>query len=129
MKHDEFQKKYLTPYEGLKHIFWPEKGFIVWRPATGNNVELLHIMTFERGNGYAQELVDQMLQELEATPPYFSIFGFALSSRANLKDIYRRLGFNVTDDIPAPYKDGPSFIFWQSYEVLLARIRNRNAGR
>lgn len=121
MKHDEFQEKYLTPYEGLKHIFWPKKGFIVWRPATGNNIELLHIMTFERGKGYARELVDQMLQELEATPPYFSIFGFALSSRAGLKDIYRRLGFNVTEDIPAPYKDGPSFIFWQSYEVLLTR--------
>ncbi len=129
MKLEEFQEKYLTPFEGLRYIFWPEKGFIVWRPATGNNIELLHIMTFEHGKGYARELVNQMVRDLETTPPYFSVFGFSLSSRTNLKDIYRRLGFNITEDIPAPYKGGPSFIFWQSYDVLLARLRNGNRSR
>jgi ribosomal protein S18 acetylase RimI-like enzyme len=129
MVYDDFQRKYLTPYERLDHIFKPDKGFIVWRPATGNNVELLHIMTFQQRKGYARELVGQMVRELEASPPYFSIFGFALSSRTHLKDIYRRLGFNVTEDIPAPYKDGPSFIFWQSYEALRARLQSGNTER
>lgn len=118
MNFEDFEKKYLGPFAGLEYVFWPDKGFVVWRAGTGGNSELLHIMTFVRGKGYAKELVREMLRRLIPNPPYYSVFGFALSSRIELKGIYASLGFLTTEDIPAPYKGGPAFIFHQSYEKL-----------
>lgn len=114
----EFLAKYVTSYTHLEYVYWPEKGFIVWRLSTGENVELLHIKTFVRSSGYASELVREMVKRLIKKPPFFSIFGFALASRVYLKEVYTHLGFHVTDNIKAPYKDDSSFIFWRSYEEL-----------
>jgi GNAT superfamily N-acetyltransferase len=116
---EEFEEKYLAPYKDLDYVFWPEKGFIVWRMSTGENAELLHVRTFVRGKGYSRELVGAMIQGLhEKRPPYFSVFGFALASRVDLKTVYPRLGFEISEDIPGPYKGGPSFMFYQSFEKL-----------
>lgn len=117
MTFEEFSKKYLEKFRELKYIFEPEKGFIVWRVGTGENIELLHLRTFYQGKGYARELIGKMIRQLEKNPPYHTIFGFALASRSNLKEIYIKLGFNVTEEIPVPYKE-PSFIFWQEYVKL-----------
>ncbi len=115
---EEFLAKYVKPYDDLRYAYWPNKGFIVWRLSTGENAELLHIKTFVRGKGYSKELVKAMLDGLRKTPPFFSVFGFALASRTDLREIYQHLGFHTTEDIPAPYKGGPSFIFYRSYEEL-----------
>lgn len=115
---EKFQEKYLAPFEGLHHIFWPEKGYIVWRSGTGNNTELLHIGTFSHGKGYAKELIREMLNELKSKPPFYSVFGFALSSREELRPIYKALGFNISDNITGMYKGGPAFMFSASYEAL-----------
>ncbi len=118
----EFKKKYLEMYENLSYEFWPNKGFIVWRMSTGENAELLHVRVFVKRKGYATELVRTMIQRLaEERPPYFSVFGFALSSRTDLKEIYTHLGFKITENILPPYKGGESFIFWQTFEELKNR--------
>lgn len=118
----EFKKKYLEPYENLSYEFWPDKGFIVWRMSTGENAELLHVRVFVKRKGYATELVRTMVRRLaEEHPPYHSVFGFALASRTDLKEVYAHLGFNITEDIPAPYQGGPSFIFHQTFEELKKR--------
>lgn len=114
----EFLSKYIEKFRDIDFIYWPEKGFIVWRLGTGGNMELLHIRTFIPKKGYAKELIGAMVKKIQNKPPYYSIFGFALSSRENLKEIYRQLGFNVTPDIAGPYKTSPSFLFYQSYEEL-----------
>jgi ribosomal protein S18 acetylase RimI-like enzyme len=118
MDYQEFLTKYVERFRDLKYVFWPDKGFIVWRVSTGENVELLHIRTFVRGKGYSRELIREMVLRLKEDPPYYSIFGFALSSRTELKAIYQSLGFNISEDIVPPYKGGNSFIFWQDYKVL-----------
>jgi len=114
----EFEKKYLEPFRELQYVFWPEKGFIVWRTATGENTELLHLRSFKFGQGYAKELIAEMIKQLEKKPPYYSVFGFGLSNRPELKEIYRHLGFETTEDLEPPYKNGKSMIFWQDFEVL-----------
>lgn len=114
----EFEKKYLEPFRELHYVFWPEKGFIVWRLATGENVELLHLRSFKFGRGYAKELIAEMVKQLEKNPPYYSVFGFSLNNRPELKEIYKRLGFNTTEDIEPPYKGSRSVIFWQDFQTL-----------
>lgn len=118
MDYNEFLERYIRKYEHLRWVFWPEKGFIVWRMGTGGNAELLHITSFKQGRGYGRELVGEMVRQLQENPPYYSVFGFSLSSRVYLKRVYQHLGFNITDDIIAPYKGGHSFIFYQDYEIL-----------
>lgn len=120
MDFQTFEAKYLLPFDGLSHIFDPVKGYIVWRAGTGNNTELLHIRAFEEGKGYAKELIGEMLKKLAQNPPYVSVFGFALSSRAHLRGVYTALGFNVSADIDGVYKE-PAFIFSQTYAALCER--------
>ena len=57
---EDFLKKYIEPFTPLHYVYWPDKGFIVWRASTGENAELLHIHTFVRGKGYSKELVKEM---------------------------------------------------------------------
>ena len=121
MDRQAFLEKYIDKFKKLNFVFWPDKGFIVWRVSTGENAELLHIRTFVQGRGYSKELVREMVRRLQENPPFYSVFGFALASRTDLKKIYKRLGFNITDDMPAPYKGGPSFVFYQDYETLKKR--------
>lgn len=115
---EQFKAKYVKPYDALEYVFWPEKGYVVWRPGSGNNTELLHIRTFVNGKGYSKELIREMLSQLKANPPFFSVFGFALSNRSELKAIYQALGFNISPDIEGMYKGGPMFMFSQSYQQL-----------
>lgn len=115
---EEFEKKYLKPFQGLHYVFWPDKGYIVWRTSSGENAELLHIRSFKFGKGFARELLKEMVRQLQETPPYYSVFGFALSDKPELKEIYKRLGFKVTEDLEPPYKSSQSFIFWQDFETL-----------
>lgn len=113
-----FEEKYLKPFQDIDYVFWPEKGFIVWRNGTGGNAELLHIRSFKFKKGYARQLIAEMVRRLSEKPPYFSVFGFGLSNRIELKEIYSRLGFNVTENMIPPYKKSQSFIFWQDFEKL-----------
>jgi ribosomal protein S18 acetylase RimI-like enzyme len=116
----DFLKKYILPFLKINYVFWPTKGFIVWRKGTGENIELLHIRTFDSNKGYAKQLVKEMIKRIQKNPPYYSIFGFGLTTpeKPHLKEIYKKLGFNVSGDIPGPYKGGSSFLFYQSYEEL-----------
>lgn len=117
MNFQEFQDKYLRPFNGLYHFFDPVKGYIVWRVGTGENVEILHIRAFEKRRGYGRELLKKCLLSLKDNPPYFSLFGFGLGSNNEMAEFYRGLGFNVSI-IDGPYKHDKSTFIWQSYEVL-----------
>lgn len=121
ISYDDFLEKYIKKFQNIDFIYLPEKGFIVWRPGTGENVELLHIRTFIYKKGYAKDLIREMVGKLKENPPYYSIFGFALSSRENLRQIYQQLGFNISPDLPGPYKSSSSFLFYQSYNNLIKK--------
>lgn len=108
----EFLDKYHKPYRGLGHIFWPDKGFIVWRLGTGQNTELLHIRSFVPRQGYGKELLKEMLRQIN---PYYSVFGFGLQSRS-VEGFYQKMGFRIIP-MPGPTKD-EGILFWQSFEKL-----------
>ncbi len=119
---DLFQKKYIFPYKGISYIYIPEVGFIVWRFSTGLNAELLHIRVFNHGHNYGKSLVSFMLNEIEASPPYYTVFGFGLSSNQNAKKFYRSCGFNIADGLNFPYKKVDSFVFYAPFDELKAGL-------
>lgn len=116
----EFKKKYIKKFKGLNFIYWQDKGYIVWRIGTGENAELLHIRTFINNKGYAKELIRAMIEKLDKNQPYFSVFGFSLVSekRKYLKEIWQKLGFNISNEIKGIYKGGPVIIFYQNFKIL-----------
>lgn len=120
MQFNDFFSKYLVPFEGMQYRYFDDKGFIVWRRGTGDNVELLHLRSFEPRKGYATMLLKEMLSELKAHPPYFSVYGFGLLGRKDAVAAYKALGFKV-EEVTGPYIHGPGFLFWASYKELVAR--------
>lgn len=115
---EEFRDRYLEPFAPLDWIYAPERGFVVWRPGTGGNSELLHITAAEIRKGHGRWLFYQMLERLKEQPPYHSVFGFTAVSNRRARAFYEALGFN-TQEVGGIYRTGPAALFWQSYERLL----------
>ena len=111
----EFQSKYVLPFKNVSHIYQANRGFICWRMGTGDNVELLHIKTFEKGKGYGRELFYQMLDIM--TKPYHSVFGFTRVGNKEAKAFYGVLGFEL-QKVKGIYRDGTAILFWQSHDKL-----------
>lgn len=118
MKYESFLEEYIDPFTDVSFIYDEDRGYIVWRLGTGQNVELLHIRTFEHGQGYGKELFHLMLDALKDDAPYYSIFGFTRVSNNEAHNFYAALGFEL-QPIKGLYKDGLAIMFWQSYYVLL----------
>lgn len=107
-------------YGDCRYHYIPDQGYIIWRLGTGDNTELLHIRTFEKGQGYGRKLVYMMLDRLKWNPPYHSIFGFTRVSNVEAQNFYGALGFEL-QETKGVYADGRAILFWQSYEELLKR--------
>lgn len=117
---EEFKEKYIKPFDRLNYIF-DDRGYIVWREGTGNNMELLHIGVFKKRKGYGRQLVKEMLQNLKAHPPYFSVFGFTRTSNDVAHSFYKALNFDLVP-LAGLYKDGSAVMFWQEYKKLCEKM-------
>lgn len=117
---EHFKNQYIAPFKDLYYYFNNKKGFIVWRFGTGNNVELLHIKTFKKRQGYGKQLFKEMLYQLLNKPPYYSIFGFTRVDNKEAQLFYKALGFNI-QDIDGIYADGKCKLFWASYKELCSK--------
>ena len=120
MNWDEFITYKVEPYQDVSYRSIAEVGYIVWRRGTGDNIELLHIRTDQKGQGYGRRLFDLFLLNLKSSPPYYSVFGFTRTSNEEAKLFYGALGFNL-QPIEGLYKDGTAVMFWQSYKVLVEK--------
>jgi ribosomal protein S18 acetylase RimI-like enzyme len=109
--------KYVHPYCGVSFIEWVN-GYIVYRRATGDNIELLHIKTHVPGQGTGRGLVLAMLQELKDDPPYESVFGFTRAGNIGSQSFYKALGFDLSS-VKGVYADGHAVLFSQKYTTLL----------
>lgn len=117
ISYDVFSEKYIFPFRGVEHHYDTTVGFVVWRRGTGDNVELLHIRTFNPGRGDGRRLFHIMLNRLATRPPYHSIFGFTRVGNEEAKAFYGALGFHL-QIVEGLYAEGRATIFWQKYEVL-----------
>lgn len=115
MQKSDFLGRYVTPFEGVSYIYKEDKGYIVWRLGTGDNVELLHIRTFKKGLGYGRQLFYGMLNGVKT---YYSVFGFTRVGNQEAHAFYGALGFNL-QTVSGLYQEGSAILFWQSYEKLL----------
>jgi ribosomal protein S18 acetylase RimI-like enzyme len=117
LEHAEFWGRYVVPFCECSYIY-DDRGWIVWRRGTGDNVELLHIRAFKRGQGDGKQLLLAMLNELKSDPPYHSVFGFTRVGNVEAKAFYGALGFEL-QDVNGVYRDGEATLFWQAYERLM----------
>lgn len=94
-------------------------GYIVWRRATGDNVELLHLRVRDivQRTGKGSFLVKKMLEELLASPPYHSVFGFCLPHKREARAFYVKMGFTLTL-VPHVYRVGSATLFSQTFAKL-----------
>ena len=109
--------KYLDPYLKL-HIIEHQNGYLVWRRASGYNVELLHIRTFLSGRGTGRLLFTTLLESLLRDPPYATVFGFTRTVNEASKSFYQTLGFDLSE-VKGVYADGSAILFSQNYKTLL----------
>lgn len=122
MEFNDFYERYIDKYRDIRYHYDNSYGYIVWRIGTGENIELLHIKTFEKRKGYGKKLFIEMLRQicLSDIKPYYSIFGFTRSSNKEAQNFYSAIGFNIVD-ICGLYKDGNCKLFWSSFEDLLKK--------
>lgn len=109
--------KYVTPYANV-YRHEEDNGFIVWRRATGDNVELLHIKTYQPGQGTGRTLVLAMLLALKSNPPYDTVFGFTRTCNSGAQSFYQSMGFDMCE-VLGVYADGSAVLFSQKYSRLL----------
>lgn len=100
-----------------------EKGHIVWRRGTGDNVELLHIRVNDQRRGYGNELVKQMILQLQNDKPYSTVFGFTRTNNEVAINFYRKLGFTLSK-VDGIYLEQEALVFSQKYDELLNRFIN-----
>ena len=115
---DQFFDHYVREYLPQYYLFFPNKGYIVWRLGTGENIELLHVRAFKTGQGLGPRIIKEMLREIKKSRvPYYSVWGLLLASNEPMIKTYQKMGFNL-HECPGPYKHGPSIMMWQSFEKL-----------
>jgi GNAT superfamily N-acetyltransferase len=118
IKFDDFWMKYIRKFEWIEYIY-DERGYLVWREGTGNNIEILHLRAFEEGKGNGPRLIKEMLAKLKMRhTPYYSVFGFILNDNIPVKKMYRKLGMIENAGIARLYKFGAACIVCQDFEIL-----------
>lgn len=100
------------------NIIHNEDGYIIWRPGTGDNVEITHIRSFIHGGG--TRLLKVMLAELKNDPPYCSVFGFTRTNNKKAHFFYMSCGFTITR-IRGVYEEGNACIFSANYQDLCVK--------
>ena len=120
MDKERFLRKYIHPFTDLHYIF-DERGFIVWRMGTGNNVELLHIKASEVRKGHGASLLKGMVKQLQDNPPHHSVFLFTRTGNESAKKFYEKFGFTLVD-VGDLYAEGGTTIGVVSFAELKRRM-------
>lgn len=111
---EEFIKELVQPFQKMDYIN-DERGYIVWRVGTGENVELLHIRVHDKRKGYGSQLINEMMDKLKQNPPYATVFGFTRTSNNEAHEFYKANGFTLTK-VDGVYKDGTAVLFSKNYD-------------
>ncbi len=112
----------IEPFQGSLRWILVEKSYIVWRLATGLNIELLHLYA-EKGRGL--ELLTKMLHELKPNPPYETVFGFTRTCNTHAQHFYTKAGFDLSP-VKGVYADGDAVLFSQTFSKLWERHCEQN---
>lgn len=94
---------------------WNDDGHIIWRWATGGNVEITHIKSVRPGGG--TRLLKLMLEALKSNPPYHSVSGFTRTCNLKAQEFYRSCGFILTK-VMGVYADGDAVLFSAPFKFL-----------
>ena len=114
-----FLHEFVAPFETCEFI-QDSTGWIVWRVATGRNMELLHLRTHVRQQGHGRDLIRSMLRAMRTSgrEPYATIFGFTRVANVGSQAFYEAMGFTCTK-VAGVYDDGEAILFSARYDHLL----------
>lgn len=113
-----FLDRYVEPFRSPSWVYEPDRGFIVWRRGTGDNVELLHVRAAVPHQGHGRWLVYRMLDHLRANPPYHSVYGYTRIGNNRAREFYAALGFRC-QEVDGIYAEGAAVLFWGCYTRLV----------
>lgn len=114
--------EHIIPYNRLSCIC-DERGYIAWRPGSGKTLELLHLDTLARRQGYGTSLMLSMLQATSESG-YTVIYGFTRARMIEAQLFYISLGFKL-QLVPNLYPPCDGVLFTQPYHLLLDHVNDR----
>ena len=115
----------LRPYRGVSYVYRPCIGYVAWRVATGENLEILFIRAAESGKGHGGRVLREMVTQitLAGPEPYHSVFAYRLASNADAERFYCRLGFHEIALGQSIYRDDGTVLVWIPWSELIERLK------
>jgi len=108
----------LRKYKDAEYIYDHETGYIVWRYGTGDNLEILFLVSAEKRKGNATHLCRMMIHKLESCGerPYHSLFLFRLAGNVESQAFFTRLGFKEVNLGRSIYGGDDTVILWIAWD-------------
>ena len=116
----------LADYHEICQLYDKDVGYIVWRVATGDNLEMVFIETKEKGKGMGLQLYRWMAETVLGNPrcpkPYHSVYGFQLGSNVAARRFYEKMGWTYVDFGRSVYRDDTTAMVWITWKDLLRNL-------
>jgi len=93
----------------MYYIIIPDKGHLVWRYGTGDNVEIFDIEAYKKRQGVGKELFRMLIGELGENPPH-AIFAFVGDDNTDVQKFYKVLGFDISHELDHLYRYGARLV-------------------
>ena len=115
---DQFFEK-MRDYREYDFI-WCSKGYISWRRATGDNLEVTFTEASQQRKGYGKELFRMMIQKIEkdGTQPFHSVVDWILGERVGVQKFFESMGFTLTHLGDSVYRDDDTVLAVIPYDEL-----------
>lgn len=112
----------IANYGDTKVYYVTDVGYVVYRIATGDNLEILFIESAVKDG--AVVALRRMIDILKVKP-YHSVFAFRLSGNERAAEFYRRLGFRMLRLGQSIYKDDETVLEWMPWDEFVTNIEER----
>lgn len=118
----DFYEKCIDPYHEQPQFVFLALGYIVWRPGTGENCEILFLRVHKPRKGIGTLLLRQMVGQLvQYKSPANTVYGFCRTMNTDAQGFYRAMGFDLTT-VKGVYADGDAVVFSQPLSSLVERL-------
>lgn len=125
---EELLKKLEDYGESWHYIYDPKVGYIVFGPATGNNLEVMFFEALEPGKGQGLKLYRIMMAYLQrnSLEPYHSVHSYLLESNQMATRFYTKLGWTLVYLGQSIYKGDKTVLVWITWEELIENLKEQS---
>lgn len=112
----------IANYGDAKVYYVTDVGYVVYRIATGDNLEIMFIESAVKDG--AVVALQRMIGVLKAKP-YHSVFAFRLFGNERAAEFYRRLGFRTLHLGRSIYRDDETVLEWMPWDEFIVNVKER----